>query len=145
MHWGHKIILVFTLFAVGMLTLVYKSMHAHVDMVTGDYYAEELQYQHVIDGRRNAEALSAPVNISQPGNMVEIQLPPEMRDKEVHGQLLFYRPSDSRKDIKVALAPDASGRQLVDRQHFITGPYRVKVQWEADHTAYFQEAGLYIR
>ena len=43
MNWGHKIIIVFVVFAAGILTLVTKSMRTRVDMVTPDYYGEELK------------------------------------------------------------------------------------------------------
>lgn len=78
MNWGHKIIIVFILFAAGILTLVTKSMHTRIDMVTPDYYAEELKYQQVIDGRREAQSLSAPVSINQSVQSIGVLFPAEI-------------------------------------------------------------------
>jgi hypothetical protein len=143
-HWGHKVILVFLLFAAGMLTLVIKSMHAKIDMVTNDYYGAELQYQQVINGRQNAEKLSAPVNITQSGNEVTITFPPELHGQALQGQVLFYRPSDAHKDVSMPLQADAQGRQLVSKQRLTPGSYRVKIEWAVNKVPYFQESALYI-
>lgn len=143
-HWGHKIILVFLLFAAGILTLVVKSIGTKIDMVTTDYYGAELKYQQVIDGRQNTAALSAPVSISQPEGLVLLTFPPELQGQNVQGQVLFYRPSDAHKDFSLPLTLDEQGRLLVSKQKFIPGSYRVKIQWTLNNTPYFQETALYI-
>ncbi|MGF6845488.1 hypothetical protein QFZ51_000723 [Chitinophaga sp. W3I9] len=139
MNWGHKIIIVFVVFAAGILTLVTKSMRTRIDMVTPDYYSEELKYQQVIDGKENAARLSAPVTISQEDAGVMISLPSELRNKALNGKVTFYRPSDSGKDVLMPLQPDQSGRQLVSRQLFIRGPYKVKIAWTMNDQPYYQE------
>lgn len=143
-HWGHKIILVFLLFAAGILTLVVKSIGTKIDMVTTDYYGAELKYQQVIDGRQNTAALSAPVSISQPEGLVLLTFPPELQGQNVQGQVLFYRPSDAHKDFSLPLTLDEQGCLLVSKQKFIPGSYRVKIQWTLNNTPYFQETALYI-
>lgn len=143
-HWGHKIILVFLLFAAGILTLVVKSIGTKIDMVTTDYYGAELKYQQVIDGRQNTAALSAPVSISQPEGLVLLTFPPELQGQNVQGQVLFYRPSDAHKDFSLPLTLDEQGRLPVSKQKFIPGSYRVKIQWTLNNTPYFQETALYI-
>lgn len=145
MNWGYKIIIVFILFAAGMLTLVIKSMRTRIDMVTPDYYAAELQYQEVIDGRENAAQLSAPVKVTQAGNSVELLFPGELHGRALEGRVLFYRPADAGKDLAVPLQMDEQGRLVMDRARFIAGRYQVKVQWEMDGRPYFQESYLYIR
>jgi hypothetical protein len=144
MNWGHKIIIVFILFAAGMLTLVTKSMRTRVDMVTPDYYSEELKYQQVIDGQQNAAGLSAPVTVTQPGEGILVTFPGELRGKNITGKLTFYRPSDSGRDIHLPLQPDRSGHQLVQRQLFIKGLYRVKVEWTINDRPFYQEQSINI-
>lgn len=139
MNWGHKIIIVFIVFATGILTLVTKSMRARIDMVTPDYYSEELKYQQVIDGKENAGRLSAPVNISQEDAGVLISFPPELRNQSVTGKLTFYRPSDSGKDVLIPLQPDPQGQQFISKGLFIRGQYKVKVAWTMNNLPYYQE------
>ncbi len=144
MNWGHKIIIVFVVFAAGILTLVTKSMRTKIDMVTPDYYGEELKYQQVIDGKENVNRLSAPVAISQPSAGVLITLPPELHNQHITGKLTFYRPSDSDRDISLPLQPDPTGQQLVNRQLFIRGQYKVKLSWTLHNQPYYQEQLVYI-
>ncbi len=139
MNWGHKIIIVFVAFAAGILTLVTKSMRTRIDMVTPDYYSEELKYQQVIDGKENAGRLSAPVSISQEDTGVRISFPRELRSQPVTGKLTFYRPSDSGKDILIPLQPDVQGQQFINRGLFIRGQYKVKVAWTMNNLPYYQE------
>jgi hypothetical protein len=139
MNWGHKIIIVFIIFAAGILTLVTKSMRTRIDMVTPDYYAEELKYQQVIDGRREALSLSVPVSINQSTQSIGVVFPPEMHGIALNGKVLFYRASDSRQDISLPINADEHGLMLVSKQRFHKGNYRVKLQWEAGGKSYFQE------
>ncbi|TWW02320.1 FixH family protein [Chitinophaga pinensis] len=139
MNWGHKIIIVFILFAAGILTLVTKSMHTRIDMVTPDYYAAELKYQQVIDGRREAASLSAPVSINQSVQSVGVLFPAEMHGVALKGTVLFYRASDSRQDVSVPLKTDENGLMLISKRSFQKGNYWVQLQWEAGGKNYFQE------
>ncbi|GEP92838.1 FixH family protein [Chitinophaga terrae (ex Kim and Jung 2007)] len=139
MNWGYKIIIVFVLFAAGMLTLVAKSLRTRIDMVTPDYYKEELRYQQVIDGKRNASGLSAPLGISQSDAAIVLTFPAEMRNPGVNGELKFYRPSDAGKDINVPLKIAAAGEQQLDKQLFTKGLYKVIVQWTMNDRPFYME------
>ena len=58
MNWGWKITLVYSLFVVGILTLVFKARSEKVDLVATDYYAQELAFGKRIEAQRNAGELS---------------------------------------------------------------------------------------
>ncbi|PSL49365.1 FixH protein [Chitinophaga niastensis] len=139
MNWGHKIIIVFVVFAAGLLTLVTKSMRTRIDMVTPDYYSEELKYQQVIDGKQNAGALSTPVIIAQADNTIAVTFPRELHQRELTGKVTFYRPSDSGKDVDLSLQPDNDGQQLISKQLLTKGQYKIKVQWTMDNKPFYQE------
>jgi hypothetical protein len=141
MNWGHKIIIVFVLFAAGILTMVTKSMRTRIDLVTPDYYGEELKYQQVIDGRKQAMNLSSPVIISQEENTVTLAFPKEMQNIPLTGKVLFYRASDSGQDVTVPLK---TGLLTLDKNRLHKGSYRVQVQWEANGKKYFQENAMMV-
>lgn len=144
MNWGYKIIIVFTLFAAGILTLVTKSMRTRIDMVTADYYGEELRYQQVIDGRKEAQTLSAPITIDQTASTVTLAFPAEMQHIPLNGQVLFYKASDSRQDVTIPLDKHTDGIVILDKNKLHKGSYRVKVQWEANGKQYFQENAMMV-
>src|SRR5687768_17578285 len=145
MNWGHKIIIVFVLFAAGIITFVVKSMRTPVEMATADYYAAELKHQQNIDAQTNARDLTAPVLISQQDDVLQIVFPAELRTEQLSGEVHFYRPSDSRKDFKLPLTPDAEGRIFVSRTRFSKGSYKIKLQWEAAGKPYYQETQYYAQ
>ena len=59
MNWGYKILLVYAVFIAGILFLVYKASSQKMDLVTPDYYEQELKYQSQINATERANALSA--------------------------------------------------------------------------------------
>src|SRR5205809_3782593 len=78
LNWGHKLILGFLVFAGMMIYLVYQSMDTRYDLVSKEYYNDELKYQQVIDGTNRANGLSSQVTVAQTGNDIIIRLPGEM-------------------------------------------------------------------
>lgn len=144
MNWGHKIIIVFIVFAAGILTLVTKSMRTKIDMVTKDYYTEELKYQQVIDGKKNAGTLSSPVLIAQQAEGIAVTFPRELRGTNIIGKIKFYRPSDSGLDVEMPLQLSSDGMLVINRQMFHKGSYLVKVQWENGGKPFYQEESLHV-
>ncbi len=55
MNWGVGIAIVYILFVLGMLTLVFKSRSQKIDLVTENYYQQELAYQEEIDAKQRVE------------------------------------------------------------------------------------------
>ena len=45
MNWGYKIMLAYVVFIAGILFLVFKSSSQKVELVTENYYEQELKFQ----------------------------------------------------------------------------------------------------
>ena len=56
--WGYKIAGAYLLFVAGIMFLVYKANNETYDLVTENYYEEELKFQNVIDKKQRASSLS---------------------------------------------------------------------------------------
>lgn len=143
-NWGHKILLVFIAFVAMMFTLVYKSMKTDFDLVSKEYYKDELAFQEVIDGKNNALALSTPSNVSIEEKDLVIQLPEEMKNTNLKGSIWFYCPVDASFDKKMDLATDKDARQLVAISGFQPANYIVKLQWNVDGKKYYSEQAIRI-
>lgn len=144
MNWGHKLLLVFFVFAVGMFYLVYRSMHVNYELVSKEYYRDEIHYQDVIDASRRADALSGKIDISQTGNSIRLQLPTEMKNENVTGRIWFYCASDEKRDRHISLTPDEQAVQIISKQKFLPGEYIVKVDWQNKKVSYHTEQPLTI-
>jgi len=80
---------VFGVFGGMMSYMTYRCMHTPVDLVTKEYYKDELGYQQVIDARQKADALSEKVELRQTGQVITVVLPQEMRNAAVTGSIQF--------------------------------------------------------
>jgi hypothetical protein len=118
-------------------------MHQQFDLVSTDYYNEELKYQDVIDASRNQAALSSPVLISQQGQQVVLQFPPEFADKEITGTAQFYSKIDASWD-KVFELHLVDGKCYIPSTTLASTVYKLKLKWWQDKTPYYQETEINI-
>jgi hypothetical protein len=139
MNWGNKLLLTFVLFALLMSYLVYRSVHTDFDLVTKDYYKDELAYQQVIDGTNRANLLNGKISLSQQDKQILLHMPADMKGKTISGEVFFYCAADARRDKKFELKPDAGGNQQIDAMGIIPGAYSVKISWDAGGLRYYSE------
>ncbi len=139
MNWGQKLILVFIIFASGMIYLAYRCMHVDTDLVTKEYYKDELRYQDVIDGTKSANALSSKVQITQQNEMIRVQLPDEMKNGKVSGSIWFYCASDAKKDRHIPIQLNTDAFQQINKNILLRGTYTVKFDWTSNNKHYYSE------
>lgn len=144
-NWGYKIAFVYIGFVLFMLALVWRTMQEKVELVTKDYYAQELTYQDKIDRIQNAKSLKEQITWELGSQSVKIVFPSEFAGKEISGSVLFFRPSDSAKDISIKLRPDANGIMNIKNSNFIPGVYRMQIEWTVEGKNYFSEAVINMK
>lgn len=145
MSWGSKISIVFIGFA-GMISyMVYRCMLLPVDLVSNQYYKDELAYQQVIDGTRRANGLSGRLQLDPEGGGILLRMPVEMRGRAVSGTVVFYCPSDAARDRRLPLAPDHLGEQAIAAGSVLPGHYTVKVSWKAGGLDYYTEQPMELQ
>jgi len=144
-NWGHKLIGVFLLFGAMMSYMVYRSTKTNYDLVSPEYYKDEIAYQQVIDGSARAKQLSARPIIQQAGAVISIRFPDEMKNSGVQGMALFYCSIDARRDKKIVLQAGTDGVQEIDSRQFVPGHYLVKLSWTSHNGNYYSEQPLLIQ
>ena len=80
-NWGTKLTIVFIIFAGSMSYMVYQCIKTPVDLVSAEYYKEEIAYQQVIDGNTNANSLTTKVELQQSGNSIIVHLPEQLKNQ----------------------------------------------------------------
>jgi hypothetical protein len=141
--WGHKIAGAYILFVAGILFLVFKANKEEFDLVTKDYYGEELKYQQVIDQSENAANLSSPVAVRKTSNEINIRFPEEMRNKKLVVDFYLYYPADAKKDYRKTLVTN----EIEFTQPLPAGAkgmYELKLSWQADSVTYFHKQKLFF-
>jgi len=144
MNWGNKLIIVFILFAILMTVLVYKSVNTRYDLVSKDYYKDELRYQDKIDGMANAAKVSDVVVIQDSSNVI-VDFPKELNGYKSTGEAWFYCSSDDSKDKKIPIQIDANGRQVFPKNKLSKSNYLLKLSWKIGDSFYFAEKKLTVK
>lgn len=139
MNWGNKLLLTFIVFAAGLGYLVYRAMNVNFELVEKEYYKSELRYQQVIDGVKHVNELSTAVTLSQSDDGVSLQLPQEMKGKEITGNIWFYCSYDEKKDKRLNLNLNENGEQQFPPTLITPGKYIVKINWIADGKNFYTE------
>ncbi len=137
LSWGTGIWAFYGLFVLMILVMVSMSVIQKIDLVTDNYYEEEISYQSKIDKISNAKALSTPLKWEVTESGVMIVYPAGF--KSVSGEIRFSCPSDNRKDFKLTIQPDATGRQFISTQKVISGRYQIQVDWNAAGIGYWND------
>lgn len=145
MNWGNKLLLVFAAFGSMMGYMVYNCMKTPVNLVAKEYYKDELAYQQVIDAKDKSAALNTRIQLTQLSDSIVLQLPAEMKNKVINGELLFYYAADARRDRTIPLQADAEAQQSLPANTFIPGSYTVKITWQADSVHYYAEQPFTIQ
>lgn len=144
MNWGYKILFVYIFFVAGIIVLVAKSSMQNQDLVTKDYYEQELKYQDKIDQTERANALSSLVKYEVREHDIMINFPQEMKNTDLKAHILLYCTADKNKDIEknistrdgIILMPFAAGNK---------GLHELKISWTANNTEYYYEHKLFIQ
>ncbi|OSZ82409.1 hypothetical protein CAP35_03815 [Chitinophagaceae bacterium IBVUCB1] len=144
MNWGAKIALLYAGFVALIVVLVAGSMRQDFDLVTPDYYGQEIKYQQVIDAGKNQAALSSPVSIHANETVVTIEFPNEFAEKVLKGNIHFYSPVNAAWD-KTVNINTVNNAMTIQRSELKTSNYTIKLDWEADGKKYYQETTLNLR
>ena len=111
MSWGIKITILYIGFVVLIVTMVAMTMSQKVDLVSKDYYAQELKFQDKIDQSNRANALIEPLNWMVSNGKIEINFPKEFKNQKITGTINLFRPSDASLDKKIAVSSLQNGNK----------------------------------
>ncbi|RPD47358.1 FixH family protein [Paracnuella aquatica] len=137
-NWGHRIAGVYILFVIGILYLVYRANNEEHDLVTEDYYGEELKYQSVIDQKDRVARLSAPPKMEVSGGKLLVSFPTEFDGTLTEGELYLYCPSNQGNDLRRSFSV-TNGAFALQLPNDIQGLYDIKLTWKSGGKTYFQE------
>lgn len=143
--WGYRVTILYVGFAALIIYFVTRSVNEKVDLVTPDYYAQELKYQDKIESitRTNELANSMVIDYNETG--LNLLFPSDFKGKKIEGNIHLFRPSDNSKDVNIIIATDGNLAQNVSTEDLTKGLYRVKVDYTVDGASYYSEKQIVIR
>ncbi len=140
-NWGTKIAIFYSSFVLFIIGMVIMAFNQNYDLVTEDYYAQEIAYQGRIDQQTKANNLKEKVQIAIDKQELIIKLP-GVEDKTFEGTINCFRPSDETKDFNVAIIEESA--QKIPLSKFIKGKYLLKITWSAHGESFYDEKTIII-
>lgn len=143
MNFGVKITILYLSFVGMILTLVFMCYNQNVELVSKDYYAQELKFQDKIDAIHNEKSLEKSISHVISGKEILLTIDPSLNAADFSGNINFFRPSDSSKDVKLKMN-FVDNQQSVNTSALIHGVYKMQLSWVSNGKHYFKEDVIFI-
>jgi hypothetical protein len=144
--WPVAIAGYFFVFICAMTAWIVYASQQQVDLVSKDYYADEIRFQTQINRINNTSKLSgkASVNYNAKEQTVKLQLPAGEWAEKPEGHIQFYRPSNAAWDVEKKLEVNEEGKQLVSVSKLEPGFWKVRVYWKIGGNEFYHDQPLMI-
>jgi hypothetical protein len=146
-RWPVMIGIIYGVFVLVLVGFVIFSSFNTVDLVSHDYYRQEIAYQDQIDRIKRTKQLEQPLawQYDREKKLIVFQFPDSLETGKIRGTIHFFRPSDATRDRVAEIRPDASNRQIFSTSEISDGFWRIKLSWKYDNQEYFDEFAVYIK
>lgn len=146
LNWPTGIFIAILSFMVFILSFVYKSIamdeYQH-ELVSEDYYGDELHYQEEIDKLNNAKRLNQDIVLSNTKDGVTISFPKDIDPSSISGSIYFQRLSNEKLDFTEEIRL-TDHEQLISVDKLVSGKWIVKIDWMAGKNSYlFKDSWFY--
>ena len=146
LNWGTGIVIAFIGFIsfimYFIITMNIDDTYDH-DLVTEDYYAEELAYQKDIDKLKNSKKLGENITYKKTETGLKITFPSNLDYKKITGKLFLYRPSNKQLDFESTISL-SNPHLLIPDTRLVDGRWNIKIDWQYKGKSYlFKESILY--
>lgn len=140
-NWGTAIVLAIISFMTFILYLVVTMTtndQLDHDLVTEEYYKQEIGFQGQLDKQLNAQKLASKINVQKTGEGFLISFPEELDYTQIEGKMFLYRPSNKQLDFEIPLSL-SSHQFLVPDNRLVEGRWNIEIDWRHGQDAFFFE------
>ena len=121
-NWGTGLVIGMVLFIGFIMFFVIKmstdKKYDH-DLVTEEYYKQELAYQDQIDAQQNSARLAKNIQVEVTAEGIQIMFPPEKKD--IKGEVSLYRPSNKKLDLEIPISLENQQMIILKITQYHTG------------------------
>ncbi|PKB00367.1 nitrogen fixation protein FixH [Flavobacteriaceae bacterium MAR_2009_75] len=139
-NWGTGIVLAFVAFISFILFFVVRmnmDNRADHDLVTEEYYKQELAYQDEIDAQNNAKKLER-IQLKRTEEGLLVVFPETINYKKIKGKVSLYRPSNKHLDFDLDLRLSNTSLLIPDTR-LLGGRWDLKIMWEYQGVEFLQK------
>ncbi|TNE53340.1 MAG: hypothetical protein EP338_12455 [Bacteroidetes bacterium] len=141
MNWGKGIILAMGLFISFIVVLIVIFFSNRIDLVSENYYEQEISYESEILARQNWQQSQSEVAFELGEEHLSVKLP------EIEGvtsyKLELYRPNDIEKDLLFEI--NDTKTFLIDRKQLEPGQYEYKIRAAGNGKEYLNSGKYYVK
>ncbi len=136
--WGHGVVIALAAFMIFILAMLFlfPNGQKNSEMVTDNYYEEELKYQDVIDAKKRADELQEKPVYSQDKSGIKITFPKDYDNSNTTVKFVLNRTDDQNLDIRKSVQLDTNKSFLIPGQVLKVGNYTLRLNWTKDKTDY---------
>ncbi len=145
LNWGVGIVITIACFIGFIMFFVIKmstdKKYDH-DLVTEEYYKQELAYQDQIDAQQNSARLAKNIQVEVTAEGIQILFPSEKQN--IKGEVNLYRPSNKKLDLEIPISLE-NQQMLIPAEKLVEGKYKLSINWKSNKTTYLYKKDLQIR
>ena len=137
-NWGTGMVLAlvgficFIMFFVIRMSTDTKYQH---DLVTEDYYQQELKVQGNIEKETEGNKLAQNIRYKQNEEGLLITFPDSLKVSEITGKVFLYRPSNKKFDFEIPISL-SNQNLLIPDNRLLDGRWNLIIDWQYQGTSY---------
>ena len=144
--WPYAVVICMVLFMAYIASFVYKAMNRDVNLVSQNYYEQEINYQDPIEKVRRTQALGdVMLKYNSEEKTILLQMPATYKELLLTGTITLFRPSNDKLDMQIPLQLGRDQSQLVDVSDLENGLWKVRVYFSAADETYFSEKTIQLK
>ena len=137
-NWGTGIVLAFIAFISFIMYFVIsmstnKSIES--DLVTENYYGQELEFENDLNKQRNAQKLKENITWKHTQEGLILYFPEDMNPSDISGKVFLYRPSNKQLDFESSISLSEHNLLIPDKR-LLDGRWNIKVDWQYKGNSY---------
>lgn len=144
--WGHGVVVALACFIgfILFMIFIYTRGYQTAEMVSKDYYEDELKYQEVIDAKNAADKLAEKPVYNQDEKGITVTFPKEFNNQNSKFKFYLYRTDDANLDVKKESEELNADNALFipvsfgEKKIITKGSYTLKVYWVKNNKENYQ-------
>ncbi len=137
-NWGTGIVIAFIGF-IGFIMYFVINMNTNkkydTDLVTEDYYRQELEFQNDINKVANSKNLEKNIRYKKTDEGLIIEFPETLKAENITGKVFLYRPSNKQFDFETDISL-SNHNLLIPDKRLLDGRWNIKVDWQYNRKSY---------
>lgn len=132
-YFGIIILISFILF---IMYIAFFKSNITSELVSDNYYEEEMKYQEIIDECQNTTNLSKKIDIKIMYYGIKICFPEFFNYKNTKGYIILLRPSNKKWDSYQILKLNSQGETFIYANKLKKGVYQLILRWNSNGKKY---------